>query len=131
MSTLLLSYWGWRRFPRDLSTYELQQFFSLSTQDRYALRRRFRNRSRLGAAVQLGFVRMTGSTQEQCDQYREPYLTSSADSCDNRRRILSLYARYIVADRRCSNINHGRVPMPMRDSAGQHLPIWLLLPTGN
>jgi hypothetical protein len=67
MSTLLLTYLGWRKFPRDLSSFEVQQFFSLSQADRYALRRHFRSRSRLGAAIQLGFVRMTGTTLQAFD----------------------------------------------------------------
>jgi hypothetical protein len=60
MRTLLWSYLGWHRFPRELSPFEVRRFFSLSLPDRDVLRRRFRSRARLGAALQLGFVRMTG-----------------------------------------------------------------------
>jgi Domain of unknown function (DUF4158) len=45
-----------------MSTFEVRRFFTLSSDDRHVLRRRFRSRSRLGAALQLGFVRMTGTT---------------------------------------------------------------------
>ena len=44
-----------------MSTFEVRRFFTLSRDDRLVLRRRFRSRSRLAAALQLGFVRMTGT----------------------------------------------------------------------
>jgi hypothetical protein len=55
MRSLLWSYLGSRRFPREMSTFEVRRFFTLSGDDRPVLRRRFRSRSRLGAALQLGF----------------------------------------------------------------------------
>jgi hypothetical protein len=61
MRTVLWSYLGWPRFPRELSLFEVRRFFSLSLPDRHVLRRRFRSRARLGAPLQLGFVRMTGT----------------------------------------------------------------------
>ena len=67
MRTLLWSYLGWRQFPRELSTFEVRQFFSLRLRERHVLRRRFRARGRLGAAIQLGFVRMTGTTLDALD----------------------------------------------------------------
>lgn len=67
MGTLLWSYLGWHRFPRELSSFEVRRFFSFSLADRHVLRRRFRSRARLGAAIQLGFVRMTGATLETFD----------------------------------------------------------------
>ena len=62
MRTLLWSYLGWRRFPRDMSAFEVRHFFSFSVADRRELRVRYPRRLRLGAALQLGFVRMTGTT---------------------------------------------------------------------
>lgn len=62
MRTLLWSYLGARRFPRDMSAFELRHFFSFSIADRRELRVRYPRRPRLGAALQLGFVRMTGTT---------------------------------------------------------------------
>jgi hypothetical protein len=50
-----------------MSTFEVRRFFTLSSDDRHVLRRRFRSRSRLGAALQLGFVRMTGTTLDAFD----------------------------------------------------------------
>ena len=67
MSTLLWSYLGWRRFPSELSGSEVRRLFAFSASDRHALRRRFRRRARLGAALQLGFVRMTGTLLDAFD----------------------------------------------------------------
>jgi hypothetical protein len=66
MRSLLWSYLGSRRFPREMSTFEVRRFFTLSSDDRHVLRR-FRSGSRLGAALQLGFVRMTGTTLDAFD----------------------------------------------------------------
>lgn len=62
MDSLLWAYLGSRRFPRDLNNFLVWRFFTLSSDDRLVLRRRFRSRSRLGAALQLGFARMAGTT---------------------------------------------------------------------
>jgi Domain of unknown function (DUF4158) len=67
MGSLLWSYLGSRRFPREMSSFEVRRYFALSGDDRHVLRRRFRSRSRLGAALQLGFVRMTGATLDAFD----------------------------------------------------------------
>ena len=67
MRTLLWSYLGWRQFPRELSTFEVRQFFSLRPRERHVLRRRFRAHGRLGVAIQLGFVRMSGTTLDGFD----------------------------------------------------------------
>jgi hypothetical protein len=47
MRTLLWSYLGWRRFPRDMSSFEVRHFFSLSIADRRELRVRYPRRLRL------------------------------------------------------------------------------------
>ena len=67
MRTLLLSFLGWRRFPRELNASEVRRFFSLTPADRQVLRRRFRSRVRLGASIRLGFVRMTGTMLDTFD----------------------------------------------------------------
>ena len=67
MRTLLWSYLGWRRFPRDMSAFEVRHFFSFSLADRRELRIRYPRRLRLGAALQLGFVRMSGTTLDVVD----------------------------------------------------------------
>jgi hypothetical protein len=67
MRTLLWSYLGWHRFPRDMSAFEMRHFFSFSAVNRRELRVRYPGRLRLGAALQLGFVRMTGTTLDAVD----------------------------------------------------------------
>jgi len=67
MRTLLWSPPRWRRFLRELSAFEARRFFSLGPADRQILRRRIRTRARFGAAIQLGFVRMTGTTLDTLD----------------------------------------------------------------
>lgn len=47
MRTLLWSYLGWRRFPRDMSAFELRHIFSFSVADRRELRVRYPRRPRL------------------------------------------------------------------------------------
>ena len=67
MDTLLWTYLGWRRFPRELTLFEIRRFFALSAKDRRELRVRYPVRLRLGAAIQLGFVRMTATTLDALD----------------------------------------------------------------
>jgi hypothetical protein len=74
MRSLQWSYLGSRRFPREMSTFEVRRFFTLSSDDPHVLRRRFHSRSRLGAALQLGFIRMTGTTLDAFDYVRLPLI---------------------------------------------------------
>lgn len=67
MLTLLWSYLGWRTFPGDMNDFEVRHFFSLSVTDKRELRIRYPRRLRLAAALQLGFVRMTGTTLDSLD----------------------------------------------------------------
>jgi len=43
MDSLLWAYLGSRRFPRELSSFLVRRFFTLSGDDRLVLRRRFRS----------------------------------------------------------------------------------------
>jgi hypothetical protein len=52
MRSLLWSYLGSRRFPREMSTFEVRRFFALSSNDRHVLRRRFRAVGLLTEAAQ-------------------------------------------------------------------------------
>jgi hypothetical protein len=80
MRTLLWSYLGWGRFPRDMSAFELRHFFSFSVADRRELRVRYPRRLRLGAALQLGFVRMTGTTLDAVDYVPNSLLRQVANA---------------------------------------------------
>ena len=61
MHTLLWSYVGWHQFPRELSAFDVRQFISPRQRKPHVLRPRFRADRRLGAAIQFGFVPMTGT----------------------------------------------------------------------
>jgi Domain of unknown function (DUF4158) len=67
MHTVLWTYLGWRRFPRELTSFEARRFFSFSARDRRELRVRYTRRLRLAGALQLGFVRLTGTTLDAFD----------------------------------------------------------------
>ncbi|MFN2255977.1 MAG: DUF4158 domain-containing protein [Candidatus Promineifilaceae bacterium] len=51
---------GRRAFPRQLSLFEIEQFFSFSAEELQAIRSRRGALNRLGCALQVGFLRMTG-----------------------------------------------------------------------
>lgn len=51
---------GWRRLPAGLSDFEIAHFFTLKPEGVRAVRSRFKSSLRLGAALQLGFLRMCG-----------------------------------------------------------------------
>ncbi len=55
-----LAYMGRRRIPRGLSTFEIGYFFTLTKPELEAVQTRRGTLNRLGIALQLGFVKMTG-----------------------------------------------------------------------
>jgi hypothetical protein len=56
------TYVGRHDFPKSLPDFLLQQWFTLSTRDRNAIRKEFRSRHWIPVALQLGFLGMTGTT---------------------------------------------------------------------
>ena len=56
------TYVGRRDFPKSLPDFMLQRWFTLEARDRRLIRKTFRSRYWIGAALQLGFVGMTGTT---------------------------------------------------------------------
>jgi Domain of unknown function (DUF4158) len=56
------TYIGRHDFPKSLPDFLLQQWFTFNDRDRRAIRKAFRSRHWIGAALQLGFVGMTGTT---------------------------------------------------------------------
>jgi TnpA family transposase len=58
----LRQYLGWERFPANLTEAEVASFFSLSGDQRRAVCRRRRPLNRLGLALQIGFLRLTGAS---------------------------------------------------------------------
>lgn len=57
-------YLGTTIFPKTLSVVELRAFFTFSDDEIAALRKRFRAEHRVAAAVQVGFIKMTGNLLE-------------------------------------------------------------------
>jgi hypothetical protein len=53
-------YLGWTRLPADLTEFEITHFFSLRPEERTAVLTRYRESLRLGAALQIGFLKMCG-----------------------------------------------------------------------
>ncbi|TAN02423.1 MAG: Tn3 family transposase [Rhodanobacteraceae bacterium] len=53
-------YLGLAAFPADLSTFELDYFFTFKPDELDALKTRYKPLLRIGAAIQLGFLKMTG-----------------------------------------------------------------------
>src|SRR6266436_4457933 len=56
------TYVGRHDFPKSLPDFLLQRWFTFNDCDRRAIRKAFRSRHWIGAALQLGFVGMTGTT---------------------------------------------------------------------
>jgi hypothetical protein len=56
------TYVGRNDFPKSLPDFLLRQWFTLNARDRRTIRKTFRSRHWIGAALQLGFLGMTGTT---------------------------------------------------------------------
>jgi hypothetical protein len=54
-------YLGWDHFPSGLTEPEVVHFFSLSAEERQAVLRRRRPLNRLGVALQIGHLRLSGT----------------------------------------------------------------------
>ena len=55
-----IPYLGWHKLPADLSGFEIEHFFTLRPEERRAVRSRYKPILRLGAALQVGYLRMCG-----------------------------------------------------------------------
>jgi len=56
------AYIGRHNFPKGFGEFELRQWFTFDVRDRRSMRKAFRSRHWIGAALQLGFIAMTGTT---------------------------------------------------------------------
>src|SRR6204780_2452405 len=54
-------YLGDKAFPKDITAFEIREFFTLSYADLRAIRVDSNRKSRLALALQVGFLRMTGA----------------------------------------------------------------------
>jgi hypothetical protein len=62
MRAFQAAYIGRHEFPKNLSEFELRQWFTFDERDRRCIRKAFRSRYWIGAALHLGFLAMTGTT---------------------------------------------------------------------
>jgi len=53
-------YLNWTRLPAEVSDFEITHFFLLDAEERSAVSTRYRDSLRLGAARQIGFLKMCG-----------------------------------------------------------------------
>lgn len=68
------AYLGQKVFPTDMSEFEIREFFTLSSADKRAIRVDSPTKTRLALALQLGFLRMTGTTLDAYDYLPRPVL---------------------------------------------------------
>jgi hypothetical protein len=54
-------YLGEKTFPKEITAFEIREFFTLSAEDLRAIRLDSNKKSRLSLALQVGFLRMTGA----------------------------------------------------------------------
>ena len=69
-----LRYLGWQTLPADLSTFDIERFFTFADPDLAAIRSRYKDELRLGAALQIGFLQMTGRALDVFDRVPAPLL---------------------------------------------------------
>jgi hypothetical protein len=67
------AYIGGHEFPKGLGEFELRQWFTFGARDRRTIRKTFRSKHWIGAALQAGFVAMTGTTLDSLE-YVPPIL---------------------------------------------------------
>ena len=59
---------GLRHFPRSLTQFEIETFFSFTDEERVAIRTRRGDHLRLAFGIHLGFLKMTGGTLNAMDR---------------------------------------------------------------
>jgi hypothetical protein len=60
-------YLGEKTFPKEITEFEIREFFTLSAEDLRAIRVESNRKSRLALALQVGFLRMTGAALDTYD----------------------------------------------------------------
>ena len=92
-----LRYLGWQTLPTDLSTFDIERFFTFADADLAAIRSRYKDELRLGAALQIGFLQMTGRALDVFDRVPAPLLKYVAQQLDvaapNIATLRALYRR--------------------------------------
>ena len=75
MDVPLRQYLGWERFPANLTEADVAYFFSFSEDERRTVHRRRRPLNRLGVALQIGFLRLTGAPLNSVEMIPPQVLT--------------------------------------------------------
>ena len=92
-----LRYLGWQTLPAELSAFDIERFFTFSPVDLAAIRSRYKDTLRLGAALQVGFLQMTGRTLDLFERVPGPLLTYVAQQLEvtapNIATLRALYKR--------------------------------------
>ena len=60
-------YLGEKAFPKEITEFEIREFFTLSAEDLRTIRVDSNKKSRLALALQVGFLRMTGAVLDTYD----------------------------------------------------------------
>jgi hypothetical protein len=74
MDAPLRQYLGWEGFPENLTEPEVVHFFSLSVDIQRTVQRHRRPLNRLGVALQIGFLRLTGALLNSVEMIPPPVL---------------------------------------------------------
>ncbi len=70
-----LAFLGQHELPRELTSFELSYFFSFNDAERQAIRTRRRALNQLGAALHLGFMKMSGCALDAFEMVPRTLLT--------------------------------------------------------
>jgi len=81
-------YLGWTRLPADVSEFEIAHYFILRPEERSAVLTRYRDSLRLGAALQIGFLKMCARPSMPCNACQPTYSSTWANRSMCRRRPL-------------------------------------------
>ena len=108
MDAPLRQYLGWERFPENLTEPEIAHFFSLSVEIRRTVQRHRRPLNRLGVALQIGFLRLTGALLNSVEMIPPPSWLISVPNLGLRRPTSPRSARSIAAAVRCSSTSTRR-----------------------
>jgi hypothetical protein len=120
------TYLGMRELPREISTFELQAFFTFSPAERELIEARRGNRLKLGLALHIGFLRMSGRLLDAFRViplvlWRHLGTELGIDAPDSHR-----CARCMAAAVPCSTINR----LPASPLANHHsYRCWLCVPS--
>jgi TnpA family transposase len=89
-------YLGWTRLPAEVSEFEITHFFSLRMEERSAVLTRYRDSLRLGAALQIGFLRMCGRPLDAIQRVPADLLTHLGEQLEiSAPTIATLRALYL------------------------------------